>query len=105
MVATAIRGHSVGCQTDNAKSEHPGNCLRPVNVPGHFGTSDDCGTYSVDGKSAGESAPARASTEGTVWGRASPQQHRSHSFWPTVVYLTTDAVPSGTTAPPRPART
>ena len=100
------RGHSVGCHISNAKGEHFGNRERPAKVVGCFGTGGSCGTYSVDGKSARRAALASASTERTVWGHASQQRHRSHSFWLGVVYLTTDAMPSGSAGTtPSPAAT
>jgi hypothetical protein len=63
------RGHSVRCQIDNAKGEHFRNNLCPANVVGHFGTGYDCGTHSVDGKTAGRAGWPGASTERTVLGR------------------------------------
>lgn len=45
-------GHSLGCQVDNARGEHSGNHLCPLKGVDHLWMVGNCGTHSVDGKSA-----------------------------------------------------
>jgi hypothetical protein len=80
VVSETDRGQSVGCQLNNAKTEHSENYRHSVKEGCHSGTADNCGTYSVDGNSTDWLVPAKACTERTVSGHASREQQGSLSF-------------------------